>query len=484
MTRSTAVITMLLVYGAGLLCAGVWAARRTHNANDFLLANRRLGSWFTALSFTANATAPWLLLIVCGAAFTWGLAAVWVAVALLLGFALNWFYVAPRLRALSVGHGTLTVLQLLSTATGDRLHSLVVRSGVLILSCSLLLQAGAQLHLAGIVLAPDLGVDVSTAASLLAIFLAVFTIAGGYWAAALSDVLEVGAVLIVGLLLPIPALLAVGGWSQIQIGIAALGPEVSDWFAGRAGVVAIAFLIGLFGIGFAQVGQPQPLIRFMSAKDERALRIARWLSFGILMLLLSEMLVCGWSVRILYAGLERPELALFTIGNRILPPWLAGAINTLLLCAVLASLANQLLVASAAYSIDLKRATATRSIDLSRSVTAVFALLATCLTVFAPPSLLNQWLFAYHVMGASFGPLLLVRLAGKQVRPGSTLGAMWAGCILTLLFHLLPDSPGDILERVLPFVASLGIALTGGERRRNPDRADRSQDTVHDRVPI
>jgi sodium/proline symporter len=52
------------------------------------------------------------------------------------------------------------------------------------------------------------------------------------------------------------------------------------------------------------------------------------------------------------------------------------------------------------------------------------------------------------------------------------------------VFHLLPDSPGDFLERVLPFIAALGIALTGGERRRNPDRADRSQETMHDRVPI
>ena len=33
-------------------------------------------------------------------------------------------------------------------------------------------------------------------------------------------------------------------------------------------------------------------------------------------------------------------------------------------------------------------------------------------------------------------------------------------------------------------VAAFSIALTCGERRRNPDRADRSQETVHDRVPI
>jgi sodium/proline symporter len=64
------------------------------------------------------------------------------------------------------------------------------------------------------------------------------------------------------------------------------------------------------------------------------------------------------------------------------------------------------------------------------------------------------------------------------------LGAIWSGFALTTLFHLLPDAPGDFMERVLPFIAALGIALSGGERRRNPDRADRSQETVHDRVPI
>jgi hypothetical protein len=77
-----------------------------------------------------------------------------------------------------------------------------------------------------------------------------------------------------------------------------------------------------------------------------------------------------------------------------------------------------------------------------------------------------------------------VRLAGKRVRPGSTLGAMWAGFLLTVLFYLLPDSPGDLFERVMPFLASLGIALTGGERRRDPDRADRVETTVHDRAAI
>jgi sodium/proline symporter len=484
MTRATGVIAILLLYGSCLLFVAIWAARRTHNANDFLLANRRVGLWFTALSFTANSTAPWLLLIVCGAAFSWGLAAVWVVAALLAGNLLNWFYVAPRLRAAAAAQGTTTVLQLLSAATGDRFQPLVVRSGVLILFFALLLQTGAQLHLASTTLADDLDVNMSTTVSCLTIFLGVFAIAGGYWAACASDVLQVGVTGLLCLLLPIPAFIAVGDWSQIQLGITTLGPQALDWFGGKQGVVALAFVIGLTGIGLAQVGQPQALNRFTSIRDERTLRIARWISCVLVLLLLSAMLICGWFVKVLYSGLAHPELALFAIGNRMLPPWLAGAVSTLFLCAILSSVVNQVLVAAASFSIDLQRVVAAGSIDLARTVTAVFMLLATCLVAFAPQTVFNQWLFAYNVMGAAFGPLLLVRLAGKRIRAGSTLGAMWAGGVLTILFHLLPDSPGDILERVFPFVAALGIALSGGEQRRNPDRADRSQDTVHDRVPI
>jgi hypothetical protein len=48
----------------------------------------------------------------------------------------------------------------------------------------------------------------------------------------------------------------------------------------------------------------------------------------------------------------------------------------------------------------------------------------------------------------------------------------------------MPDTPGDLLERTLPIVAAMGIALSGGERRRNPDRADRGDKTVHDHLPI
>jgi sodium/proline symporter len=166
-----------------------------------------------------------------------------------------------------------------------------------------------------------------------------------------------------------------------------------------------------------------------------------------------------------------------------LPPWLAAILVIGILAAVVFGVGSLLLVVASAVAVDLKRSSAPLSAPWAKAC-VVFAAIAAVGVALRAPGLADHSLFAFTTLGAALGPLMLVRLSGKRIRPGSTLGAMWSACLLSLLFHLLPDSPGDFLERVLPFVAALGIALSGGERRRNPDRADRAQETVHDRIPI
>jgi Na+/proline symporter len=214
------------------------------------------------------------------------------------------------------------------------------------------------------------------------------------------------------------------------------------------------------------------------------LRIARWAAPVWIAILLAAVVFCGWCARVLYSGLEHPEQSLAVIASRLLPPWLATLIVVGLAAAVISAIASQLLVIASGLAVDLKRPTTPPSLTLLRGMLLVTAVLACIAVLYAPGTIVDHAMFAFTALGASLGPLLLVRLSGKRIRPGSTLGAMWAGFLLSLVFHLLPDSPGDFLERVLPFIASLGIALTGGERRRNPDRADRSEETMHDRVPI
>src|SRR5688572_29690550 len=99
MKQASVAILLLFLAGGLLLFGAARAARRSHTVSDFFVGSRRSDVWLTALSHTANALPPWLLLILSSSAFAWGLAAIWLWVGLVLGFALNWFFVAQRLRA-------------------------------------------------------------------------------------------------------------------------------------------------------------------------------------------------------------------------------------------------------------------------------------------------------------------------------------------------------------------------------------------------
>ncbi len=484
MSRSATVLLTLLSFAALLLIVAVWAGRRTHNAADLVLANRRLGAWMVALGCTANTVNAWLAMTLAGAAFAWGLSAAWIWAALIAGAALNVWFVAPRLRNISLAQGNSTLIQLLSIDAGDRLQPWVARSAIVIFLLCVLLQTSAMLRFAGALLVDEFGFSMISMVLTSVTLVTVCVFSGGLRAAALGDAVQVAVIVLFSALLILPAAVAIGGLDQFRSAVAALGPLTTDWFGGRHGVVALAFAAGAFGIGFGSTGQPQVATRIMAARDESTLRVAAWITLVCVTVLLGAVLLCGWAASVLYAGLERPELAMFTIANRLLPPGIAAFIVAALIAAIIANVGSQLLVIASSIAIDLRRVNAPLSLGWNRAAMVLAAVLVVLSTLWAPETVFQHAMFGYAAVGASFGPLLLVRITGKRVRPGATLGAMWAGFILSLLFHLLPDSPGDFLERVLPFIAALGIALTGGERRRNPDRADRSQETVHDRVPI
>src|SRR4051812_22066252 len=92
---------IFVIYILVLLAVG-WLAERTARGTKgmkgFLLGDREMGPWATALSYEATAYSGWLMLGLPGRAFGRGLAAVWIAVTNVIGDALNWVGVARRLR--------------------------------------------------------------------------------------------------------------------------------------------------------------------------------------------------------------------------------------------------------------------------------------------------------------------------------------------------------------------------------------------------
>ena len=92
---------VFIVYAGIMLWIGYIVSRSTYSPTDFFLANRSLKAWVTAVSSTASSESAWAVLGTVGLAYKDGLSALWFFPGCLLGYGLNGFCVAERLRKYS-----------------------------------------------------------------------------------------------------------------------------------------------------------------------------------------------------------------------------------------------------------------------------------------------------------------------------------------------------------------------------------------------
>ena len=132
MDSTTSVFITLVFYNAILIGVGLWARSRNNNVQDFFLAGRGLGPWVAAISASASSSSAWTLLGVSGAAYAWGLPALWIFPSTVGGFLLNWAWVAPRLQKLAGEERAVTLSEVVAPATiGDK-RKLILRVAALI----------------------------------------------------------------------------------------------------------------------------------------------------------------------------------------------------------------------------------------------------------------------------------------------------------------------------------------------------------------
>jgi sodium/proline symporter len=483
MANSTFFILALLLVAIGLLIVAWRLLVRIHVTEDFVLARRRLPAWQTGLGLAINCAPMWLLLSVALFAYAKGLAAVWMAAAMLVGLAFNWWLVAPKLRALTAATQSNTLSQWFTAATGDTLQIGMRRSIGAIVLMSLGLATVTLLQWSAQSLSQLLGVGMLTSMVVIVLFLVLFATGAGLWSASTADAAQATLALLLLLAFTTYALFtAVDGglWPQLL----RREPSEGAWFAGYSGVLSVALVVGVTFGAFAAVAQPPAIARYLSCRDDASLQSARLLALTWVVVALMGALVVGWIARIAaYEAADgRMLLARLASGGADGAP--NAALLTVFVVVFAAACVSPLLSIATHVASDWSRDREGLSLAWVRVAFVLSALVIGFAALRMPAGGEERLWLSWHALSASLGPLLLVRLTGKRVRPGSSLGALWAGFVLTLLFYLMPDTPGDLLERCLPFIAGMGIALSGGERRQNPDRADRGDKTVHDHLPI
>ncbi|MFZ9084967.1 MAG: sodium/proline symporter [Steroidobacteraceae bacterium] len=468
MEARTAALMAIGAYCLVMLGIGAWAASRTNDQQDFFLGGRRLGPMLAALSQGATQSSAWTLVGVSGAAYAWGLSAVWIWLSVVAGYAVNWGWVAPRLRRLSLQQGSLTLVQLLAGTGNHREARLLRQSASLVIVVSFLFYAAAQFQAAGAAFAVSLDLDLRACILVGALLIIGYTLVGGFWAATVSDGVQACLMLVVALGLPIAGLVAVGGPMDMLALLGSAGPQQADWLGGREGVAALAFVLGTFGIGLAAPGQPHVVNHFMAARDDDAIRRGGWIALAWIAVILAGMLVVGWCARAL--NVADPESVIYQGAAAWLPPAVGGIVAVAVMSAIMSTADSQIVTATSSLTVDLKGAHrpdgGAQRLLATRLALVGFGLAAAAVALFAPASIYSRVLFAWNALGAAFGPLVLLAVAGRPCRPAAALAGLWTGFLLTVALYLAPNAEGDVLERVLPFVVALGISLLADRRAR------------------
>ena len=469
MDSTTSVLVTLVLYNALLIGVGLWAKSRNRNVNDFFLAGRGLGAWVAAISASASSSSAWTLLGVSGAAYAWGLPALWIFPSTVGGFLLNWAWVAPRLQKLAADERAVTLSEVIAPKTIGGNRKTVLRIAALIIVFCFTFYIASQFEAAG--KAFESVFQLSKQASILigAAIVLIYTLLGGFWAVSVTDSLQGLLMAVAGLVLPVVALFAVGGFGPLLDGLASVGNVGSPIAAG--GLAAIFFVLGLMGIGIGYPGQPHVVNRFMALKNERALRQGRIIAMSWAVLVYAGMLLLGLSARVLFVDPGDSEQVLFRAATELLPPVIAGVMLAAVLSAIMSTADSQLLVASSAISYDWNLADRHPDAGLTgtrRTVVAVL-IMATVLALVWRADIFSRVLFAWSAAGSAFGPILIMRLVGRKVTQAATLAAMVTGFGLTVVISLFPDAPGDAAERLIPFCIAALIAASGSRRTQAVD---------------
>ncbi len=463
---------VFIIYLGIMLWIGFTVSRSTSSPSDFFLANRSLKAWVTAISSTASSESAWAVIGTVGLAYKDGLSALWFFPGCLLGYALNWFFVAERLRKFSHEKKTLTVPEYLETHFTDNTHLIRVIS-VIIIFASMMAYIAAQFLAIGKTFDAIFGIPHLVSIPIGGTIIITYTTMGGFRAVAWTDFIQ-GLIMVIGLvMLSITAVVELGGFSLVTQKINAIAPIALTWMGGKTTSVFLGSMVGLLGIGLGYPGQPHVITRYMAAKDSKTIKQGTWIAFGWGTLIYSSAITLGICGQVLFPDLSDPEHLFATAAENLLPSFLTAIVLTGILAAIMSTVSSQIIVAASAIAHDIyskvinASPTPKRVISISRLTIFLIGIGAMLVALMDTRIIFWFVLFAWSGLGASFGPVILFTLYSKKVTRSGAIGGMLTGFFTTIVWKSTGLSNTIIYELVPAFLLSSLVIWAMSRRQVN-----------------
>lgn len=467
----------LVLYLLLLIVIAFWTFRLNKTLGDFLLAGRKLGGWVVTFSERASGESAWLLLGLPGVLFASGFLELWVAIGCTSGILFSWIFIARRLRIVTGEYGALTLPDFFESRFNDRSHVLRVFSAIII-TFFFTFYVCAQLMAAGKLFSLFLPITDLQAMLIGGGIIVFYTLMGGFFAVAWTDFVQATLMLFTLVVLPIVALVEIGGWDRAIGHIAAANPDHLSLLGDKTGMMAALTVVSGLAWGLGYMGMPHLLTRFMAIKNPNQLRKGAVIGISWAVLAFWGAMFIGLFGTVLFAGqaIADQEKVMPMMAIQLLPGWIAGILIAGALAAMMSTADSQLLVTTSAVSEDIyhqlmnKKAGQKRLVGISRFVTLAVGIAAFLIAISARELVFEMVGFAWSGLGASFGPALLLTLWWKRITREGVLAGMICGTAVTIIWRLTPQLKYVLFEIVPAFVIALlaCVIVSLATRKRKP----------------
>jgi sodium/proline symporter len=488
-------VWVFFLYLGILLVIGAVARRYTRSLEGFVLGDRQMGPWLTALSYESTAYSGWLMLGFPGRAFSRGFIAVWVGLSCVVGDALNWLLVSRRLREETAKLRALTIPEYLERRFPKPGGHAIQVVASLAITLFMLIYLWSQFVAGGKAMMTMLAWEYRPAVLLSAAVIVVYTFQGGYRAVVWTDAFQAVMMLVALLILPAACFVQLGGWEGFQSALGRASAEASavpaladvsghlgEWFAGLGGLVLFAFLFEDAGVGAGYLGQPHICVRFMAIQEPRQLGPAFVLSIVFAFLVCAGavavgLVAHGWFRNaLLPAGtgdarqaIQDPEQVLPLLAMAVMPPWLAGFVVSAIMAAIMSTASGFLLSVTSSMTEDvyhriLRPGAGQRElVYVSRLVTLALGAGALALSLTTDPldkeaAVYSLVLYGWGGLAGCFSAPVVLAIFYEGMTRAGCLAGMIAGGATTLLWRNFPPHPAVAYE-VIPAMLISALAI-------------------------
>jgi SSS family solute:Na+ symporter len=452
---NTYYLTAFVGYFAFFLGISIFFYKKNSSANSFLLGNRSMNYWVTALTTQASDMSDWLFMAYPGLIYGLGLFNLWVAIGLVVFMFLNWHFIAPRLRVATETYESITLASFFERHFKDK-------SGTIRLLCVffttyfLVYYIGAELVGLGRLFETTFGIPYHLGITISGTLVVVNIIIGGFIAAAWSDAFRGIFLALMICIVPIVAFstLTINPLSLESVSFGglfhALVPDYS-W-----NTISQILLLSM-GWGLGYFGSPHILINFMSIRDVHQMSKAKFVGISWMTLVLGAATIVGLMGLVYFkVPLANRELVFIEMVKDLFHPLFAGLILCAILAATMSVMTSQILATASLITEDLFKPMFGHSLSTKQYLRviegSIIALpILSYLVSYTSTQPINDLIaYAWSGLGLSFAPTVIAALYIPWAQKTGVQSAMLLGGLLGMFwgsfgFTFMPLLPGFIL---------------------------------------